>query len=194
MTARSQDANDAAPRVCTLTTWTQRLAKAAAVSVLALSGLLATPVALAQAPAPADSGGYVPGEKTLESRLLAPCCWAQTLDVHESDITRELRLEIRRRLSAGESPDAIEQDMVARYGEKMRAVPEGKTLTGMGVWLSVLFGVAGIGAAALVVRWVRKRPSDKPTQPDPGKSDKPRGAKRDEWDERLDDELKDIDE
>ncbi len=155
---------------------------------------LAASSASAQAPAPADSGGYVEGEKTLEGRLLAPCCWAQTLDIHESEISDQLRNEIRQRLKRGESQASIEQDMVARYGERIRAVPEGKSLTGMGVWLSVLFGVAGLGAAALVVRWVRKTPANKPGGdgvPDGG--DKPAAARRDEWDERLDDELRDVD-
>lgn len=160
---------------------------------LVCGGLLAAPVALAQPAAPADSGGYVEGEKTLEGRLLAPCCWAQTLDIHESPISTELRTEIRRRLSRGESPDVIEADMVARYGEKVRAIPEGKSLTGMGVWLSVLVGVAGLGAAALVVRWVRRGPAKTPSDL-PGPSDKvAKNDKRDEWDERLDDELRDTD-
>ena len=34
------------------------------------------------------------GEVTLERRLFAPCCWSQTLDVHESELASSLRREI----------------------------------------------------------------------------------------------------
>jgi cytochrome c-type biogenesis protein CcmH len=61
----------------------------------------------------------------LEGRLIAPCCWTQTLDIHDSPIADELRSEIRRRLSAGELAGVIEDDFAARYGEKIRAVPRG---------------------------------------------------------------------
>jgi cytochrome c-type biogenesis protein CcmH/NrfF len=61
----------------------------------------------------------------LEQRLLAPCCWAQTLDVHESDLSTALRIEIRARLSSGEHPLAIEDGLAARFGERIRAVPRG---------------------------------------------------------------------
>ena len=197
MTVRHSDALAARPRWWMPGALGARAAQVIVALALVSAGVFAASSAIAQAPAPApaDSGGYVEGEKTLEGRLLAPCCWAQTLDIHESEISTQLRKEIRQRLMRGESQASIEQDMVARYGEKIRAVPEGKSLTGMGVWLSVLFGVAGIGAAALIVRWVRKGPSDKPAGDTPaskgGEPDK--SAKRDEWDERLDDELRDVD-
>lgn len=59
----------------------------------------------------------------LETRLFAPCCYVQTLDVHESDLADKLRAEIERRLTAGEHPRNIEDDLVNRYGERIRAVP-----------------------------------------------------------------------
>lgn len=59
----------------------------------------------------------------LEQRLIAPCCWQQTLDVHESELSTALRIEIRERLDGGETPAAIEDDFAARYGERVRAVP-----------------------------------------------------------------------
>lgn len=204
MTVRHSDALAARPRWWMPSALGARAAQVIVALALVSAGVFAASSAIAQAPAPApaDSGGYVEGEKTLEGRLLAPCCWAQTLDIHESEISTQLRKEIRQRLMRGESQASIEQDMVARYGEKIRAVPEGKSLTGMGVWLSVLFGVAGIGAAALVVRWVRKGPPrNPPGDGGAGAGDSPRStgdepaksAKRDEWDERLDDELRDVD-
>jgi len=164
----------------------------AALALLAIATIVA---GHARAQAPADPGGYVAGEKTLEGRLLAPCCWAQTLDIHESEISSQLRAEIRQRLLHGESPDSIEQDMVARYGARMRAVPAGKSLTSMGVWLSVLFGLGGLGATVLVVRWVRRATPRARGSRDDGVAPETqeREPARDKWDDRLDDELRDVD-
>ena len=156
---------------------------------VAAAAMLAAPLAYAQAPQ-GEPTGYVAGEQTLESRLLAPCCWAQPLDVHESDITRQLRSEIRRRLTAGEAPAVIEEDMISRYGEKMRAMPEGKTLTGLGVWLSIAFVVLGVGAVALVVRWVKRGKAQKLPIGEPVAKT---SAGPDEWDDRLDNELRNVD-
>jgi cytochrome c-type biogenesis protein CcmH len=73
----------------------------------------------------ASRSEHVPGAHELEGRLIAPCCWTQTLDIHDSPIADELRSEIRRRLSAGELAGVIEDDLAVRYGEKIRAVPRG---------------------------------------------------------------------
>jgi cytochrome c-type biogenesis protein CcmH len=59
----------------------------------------------------------------IEQRLFAPCCWTQTLDVHDSALSSELRLDIRARLTRGESARTIEDALAARFGERIRAVP-----------------------------------------------------------------------
>jgi cytochrome c-type biogenesis protein CcmH len=145
--------------------------------------------AWAQAPAQ-DNDSFVQGEKTLEARLLAPCCWTQTLDIHESEVAHSLRLEIRRRLQAGESPAAIETELVARYGERVRAVPKGRSLTGMGVWLSILVALSGLGVGANVVRWARRGRRGDASQRRGG--DALDGKARDELDKRLDAELDEL--
>lgn len=133
---------------------------------------------------------YVPGAARLEGRLLAPCCWdssRQTLDIHGSPIANELRREIRRRLKAGETPDAVEADLVRRYTTKILAAPPDSPIAHLGTMLS--FGLLGAGglAAVLVARWRRR------TTETENNKQKPASA-RDEWDERLDDELRDDDE
>jgi cytochrome c-type biogenesis protein CcmH len=138
-----------------------------------------------------DTNAFVQGEKTLEGRLMAPCCWTQTLDIHESPVSTQLRLEIRKRLLAGEDAAAIENDMVARYGERIRAVPKGSSLTGMGVWLSIAVALSGIGVGFIVVRWARRGRRDE--TPKERFESKPGSAKaRDEWDERLDGEMNEL--
>lgn len=130
---------------------------------------------------------FVPGASRLEGRLLAPCCWdasRQTLDIHGSPISNELRREIRNRLKQGQSPDAIEADLVRRYTKKILAVPPDNPLPRIGPWLVALL-VVGLGLAArAVARW-RKQGEAVRLAPEKGPVD--------EWDQRLDAELEDRD-
>lgn len=91
---------------------------------------------LCAAPAPADDVGSAAA--ALESRLLAPCCYKQTLDFHASPLAEELRGEIRQRFAAGEPEATIEAALVARYGEKLRAVPSAAFTERLGVGLAAL--------------------------------------------------------
>jgi len=132
----------------------------------------------------------------LERRLIAPCCWRETLDVHTSPTATELRHEIRSRLQAGESSLAIEKSLVARYGPKLRAtLPDN-----LGYWLFALVVAGGL----LAVRWLRiqdlqrkakgARPTSSPlhaqTSPAAESSLPPLSAPaRQRLEERLDDDL-----
>lgn len=151
-----------------------------------MSRLLPLVLLLAAAPANAASPNEAPadsGATALETRLLAPCCWTQTLDYHESELSTSLRAEIRRRLRAGEAAEAIEDDFVARYGERVRAVPKGADTRGA---IPVISAVASLLGAAGLFTWMRRR-----TQRTPPPVAPPAG--RDEYDEHLDDELRRLD-
>ncbi len=134
-----------------------------------------------------DIQGNVPGANALEGRLMAPCCWVQTIDIHDSPIALSMRHEIRRRLRNGESPEVIQASFVERYGPKIMAVQEGSQLKNVFIGLSVVMGGAGIAAAMMIGRW-RKQSAPK----DAPKKDALEPA-RDKWDEKLDAELKDLD-
>ncbi len=164
------------------------------VPAFALAFALGPSVAFAAPPAehheeatPAEALGYVPGAQQLESRLLAPCCWNQTLDIHGSPTASDLKKEIRRRLAAGESADAIEASIVARYGEKIVAVPKGSPLGRTASLLAIAMGVAGIGALFLLVRWRRRSAAlalaEKKSAAASG------GKDRDRYDDQIDAEL-----
>lgn len=95
----------------------------------------AAPVSAASSVAPAVESSA----RELERRLLAPCCWRETLDVHTSPLTTQLRGEIRARLAAGESSSQIEDDLVARHGPRLRAqLPDS-----LGIWLVVAICIGG---------------------------------------------------
>jgi len=134
-------------------------------------------------------GGATVGARALEGRLLAPCCWIQTLDVHESELASSLRAEISQRLARGESGEAIEDDLAARYGERIRAVPKGRdprstvpVVVGIGM-LASLFGLV-----MLARRWT-KGAADATLV---ANTNTPK-SKRDEYDDRIEDELAQLD-
>jgi cytochrome c-type biogenesis protein CcmH len=172
---------------------------------LAVPLLLACSVALGAAPALADVDhqidpkeyaeefqGYVEGASYLEGRIRAPCCWNQTIDIHGSPSSGQLRREIRKRLRAGESTEQIEASIVARYGERILAVPHGNPLKDVAAGLVIAVLAAGGIAGVLVVRWRnRSSPPGGGNNGKPGSAGKAKG--RDEWDERLDRELEKLD-
>lgn len=129
--------------------------------------------------APRGAGAQPRGEdataaeaRLLEGYLVAPCCWTEPLDVHDSPLAHELRDEISARLGRGEPALAIEQDLVARYGERIRAVPSG--IETLAVWGIASLALVGL---LLVVRRARAggstppRVTPPPTTPAPAELD-----------------------
>lgn len=124
--------------------------------------------------------GDHPGH-SLEARLMAPCCWQQTLDAHDSPEARALRDEIDTRVLRGEPIASIEADMVRRYGERIRAVPSASVLDGVALFSITLLALGAIASWRLLARGA---PRATETPPDaPAVSDA-----------RLDDELARFDE
>ena len=131
------------------------------------------------------------GEVTLEQRLLAPCCWNQTLDMHESDLASSLRREVRARLHAGELASTIEDDMIARYGERIRAVDKGHDPGGAMPFV-VGLGALSIGALLVVMlrRWRRSAASSRSRDDVRETGSKGVQPPDDPYEARLDDELR----
>ena len=154
-------------------------ARATRRAALSLAGLLVATSAWAVTP-PAV---WAPGEAALQARIVAPCCWNQTLDMHESELASSLRTEIHERLLAGETREGIEDDLAARFGERVRAVPKGddrRAYVG-----SIMVALIGLGGALALgfLRRLRRR-SDRVIPPEIA----PNGP-RDAYDDRLDAEL-----
>jgi cytochrome c-type biogenesis protein CcmH len=126
------------------------------------------------------------GAKALESRLYAPCCYGGTLDVHESDIARELRSEIETRLARGESADAIQADFVERYGARVIAARSDRPIEMMQIGVIVVIVIASAFLGRMMMRWRRGGVARREPLPSSTSS-------RDEFDERLDAELREID-
>lgn len=127
----------------------------------ARAALAALAIAIVTAVAPAGAQEERRG-RALEERLMAPCCWTQTLDAHDSPEARALRDEIDHRLAGGEPVSAIEGDLVARYGERIRAVPRAGFLDAIGLGVLGVLAASAIGLVALGRRWVRRAAAPAP--------------------------------
>jgi cytochrome c-type biogenesis protein CcmH len=161
-----------------------------AIVVVAASSVFATAAARGAPPRPAPSATTPPtgAELALQGRLMGPCCWTQTLDVHESEISTQLRGEIHARLGRGEPSEAIEDDFAARFGERIRAVPKGKDpLKRVPIVIGIAMLASAVGLVLVLRRWTRRREGDEPL-PSAPRDDRP-----DEYDARLDAELRDLD-
>lgn len=122
------------------------------------------------------------GAKALESRLYAPCCYGGTLDIHDSELARALREEIEARVTRGETSDAVQDDLVARYGDRILAARSDAPIRHMGTVLGAGLALSAVALAVLARRLTR--PTRRPQIIVRG---------RDSLDERLDAELANLD-
>jgi cytochrome c-type biogenesis protein CcmH len=61
----------------------------------------------------------------LEDRLMAPCCYSQTIRVHMSTEAAQMRDEVTSMVLAGKSETEIVNYYRAKYGETILVVPDG---------------------------------------------------------------------
>jgi cytochrome c-type biogenesis protein CcmH len=86
--------------------------------------------------------------------IRCPTCQGESVAQSEAEISKEIRLDIARRLEAGEAEDQIRASYVARYGEGIVLDPSGSGIAGL-VWaLPVIAGVLAVaGLVAVFRRW-----------------------------------------
>lgn len=119
--------------------------------LLALALLLLTLPALAQ-PVSDDEVNEV------AARLYCPVCENIPLDDCETPACRQWRAEIRHQLDAGQSPRAIIDDFVARFGQQVVGTPTDPTLRALALvtpWALALGAL--LPGALLLRRWARGR-------------------------------------
>jgi cytochrome c-type biogenesis protein CcmH len=124
-------------------------------------GLIAALLGLAIAPARAVRPDEVLSDPQLEARarklsseLRCMVCQNQSIDDSEASLARDLRLLLRERLKAGDSDEAVESFLVARYGDFILLRPPLRWDT-MLLWLTPVVALAiGVGA---IGRAARKR-------------------------------------
>jgi cytochrome c-type biogenesis protein CcmH len=147
---------------------------------------LAAAVTAVAAPAAADIERQA---RELETRLVAPCCWSQQVSVHQSPAADSVRKDLRTRLGRGETSQAILDDYVVQFGERILVEPpaRGYKLL-LYVFPPVALVLSGAGLTVLVRRFARNRTSatDGPTAASAR-------ASTDPYRDRLDEELRDLD-
>ena len=174
----------------------------ATVSSLVLGLLLALTPARARADTPGTSSLHAgnvemktPEERQLYSKLLCMCggCDRLPLSACVCDWAVNARKELAERLAAGDSIEAITDDWVKKHGTASLNVPPSRGFL-RSIWLvpSVLILVGGAGAIVLVRRWSKKHDDDDPPPP-PGKPFPDAKNAKDDYDRKLDDELRDLD-
>jgi len=90
----------------------------------------------------------------LEESLMAPCCWAEPVSMHRSEIALQMRAEIEKAVLDGASDQAILQHYKDAYGARILVEPEGA----FRLWaylIPALAAVLGLGAVVLVIRRMR---------------------------------------
>jgi cytochrome c-type biogenesis protein CcmH len=110
-------------------------------AVLLLSALIALPVGAA----PAETSGEQQARvQRIEDAVLAPCCYAEPVSRHQSEIAVRMRLEITKWVAAGKTDQEILDAYVQRYGAKVLVDPRMKPgpWTHSVPWLALAAGTA----------------------------------------------------
>ena len=122
--------------------------------ILALALLLAAPAAAVQPDEMLDDPAKEAQAREVTKGLRCLVCRNESIDDSNADFARTLRLLVRERIAAGDTPEEAEQYVVDRYGEYVLLQPR-FTLGNALIWLSgpLLF----LGGGVLAWRYVRAR-------------------------------------
>jgi len=163
--------------------------------------LLMTGVAQPAQQAPAPTTAILPAAVEKEARqiervLIAPCCWLAPVSEHASPASDEVKQQIREWLGRGMTREQVLDAFVERYGARILAEPPNK---GAGRYLYVapwlVFGLSAIGLVVLVKKLTASRAAAAPAaEPAPARAEPaPADPERRAYEQRLDDELRDLD-
>lgn len=125
-----------------------------ALPLLLAVGLLVAGARPAAAQAPTATR---PEAQEIARTLKCPVCASQSVADSPSQLAQEMRGYIERRLEAGESRDAIVQDLMDRYGEGILLEPPRRGFTLIVWWLPILSLGLGAAVVALTLRRATRR-------------------------------------
>jgi cytochrome c-type biogenesis protein CcmH len=120
-----------------------------------MGSLTQVTIALWLAVAAADPQALEREAKQLEAKLMAPCCWAQQVSLHQSPAADEIKQNIRRLLAEGKAPQQILDVYVAEYGDRILAEPPARGFSRLIYVAPWVFLVASVGLVVVVIKRLR---------------------------------------
>ena len=97
--------------------------------------------------------------EALENKLVAPCCWAETIANHRSEVALQMKADIARFVAEGQSDRQILDYYKRQYGERILVEPEGARWWVMNVVPLSMLGVGLVVVGLVVRRWLRPLPA-----------------------------------
>lgn len=109
-------------------------------------------------PAQVGSGQQRRIEK-LENSLLAPCCWAEPIARHRSDVALEMRAEVVKFVSEGRSDREILDYYKQKYTSRILVEPEGEKWWWMHVVPLIILALGAAAVVMLLRKWLKPQPA-----------------------------------
>jgi cytochrome c-type biogenesis protein CcmH/NrfF len=109
-------------------------------------------------PAAGQASEEHPTQAELERELICPVCEPATLDQSDSQIARNMKAFIARRIAAGDTKSEIKDKLVDQFGPQVLSAPPRSGFN----WLAWILPLAGLALGATLVgvaawRWSRSR-------------------------------------
>jgi len=95
----------------------------------------------------------------LEESLLAPCCWAEPISKHRSDVALQMRAEITGFVNEGRSDQEVLDFYKQKYGLRILVEPQGAAWWWMHVVPVVMLGLGAIVVILVLKRWMKPLPA-----------------------------------
>jgi cytochrome c-type biogenesis protein CcmH len=95
----------------------------------------------------------------LESSLLAPCCWAEPVSTHRSEVALQMRQEIAGFVNEGKTDQEVRDFYKQKYGLRILVEPEGALWWWMHVVPFVALGIGAVVVVFLLKRWLKPLPA-----------------------------------
>lgn len=94
-------------------------------------------------------------ERRLQEKLVATCCWNESIAFHRSETAAEMRAELKGLLDAGLTDDQILARFKEKYTARVLIEPQGGASVLIYMVPAALVILAGFGLAWLIRHWVR---------------------------------------
>lgn len=121
----------------------------------------------------------------MERKLVAPCCWAKTLDQEQSEVAIYMKQKIKQQLALGKSVEDIYAMFEDEFGERVLADPK-KTGFNWAAWFfPIILMLVGTGLLVRKVKILSPEEETKQTSEDPN----PPSSEDQKYIDQIDQEL-----